>query len=72
MISFDQHMFLLTERGLRSYIDLDPSKATRATVFHEWLHRYFGRRGIQFDTVDAEHAAIEAFLKRHKILLGID
>ena len=65
-------MFLLTEQGLMSYIDLDPVKATRATVFHEWLHRYFALRRVTFESIGAEHAAIERFLQRHRAILRLE
>jgi hypothetical protein len=66
------HMFMIVEGRLRSYIDLDPDRATRATVFHEWLHRYFATRGVQFESIEVEHRAIEGFLRRHRHLLGLD
>src|SRR5256885_940130 len=55
------HMFLIAEGRLRSYIDLDRDRVTRVTVFHEWLHRYFATRGVQFESIDAEHRTIEGF-----------
>ena len=65
-------MYVRTAEGATSYIDLDPNLATRATVFHEWLHRYFAVRGVVFDSIDAEHQVIEDFLARHAQLLGLE
>ena len=45
--------------------------ASRATAFHEWLHRCRRLRGIDLDSQAADEALIEDFLRRHSVVLGL-
>ncbi|MBI3972846.1 MAG: hypothetical protein HY332_16340 [Chloroflexi bacterium] len=45
--------------------------ATRATAFHEWLHRCLTLRHGGF-TDGGQDALIEAFLERHRKVLRLD
>ncbi len=60
---------MLDEAG-NSHILLRKDVATRRTALHEWLHRYFqSKKG---GPSPGEDDMIEAFLERHKKLLGLD